>query len=262
MRVREWSFAVVALVIPSSRALAQDAAPFKHMGADAHPGFAVATIKPHDPASQRQGFSSNSDRVNIRNESVAAMITFAYSINKEQVLNAPSWADRDTYDIEGEADTEGQPSLRQYQEMVQKLLADRFELKFHLEKRELSVYAVRIAKGGPKLKPTAYPNGNLDQTGNGGGSVQTVKYTSCSMANFAFVEQAFFDRPIVDQTGLPGKFDFTLRYTVDESRATDDPNAPPGIFTAVQEQLGLKIEATKAPADVFVIDHVERQSAN
>jgi len=89
MRVREWIFAVVALVIPSSRALAQDAAPFKHMGADAHPGFAVATIKPHDPASQRQGFSSNSDRVNIRNESVVAMITFAYSINKEQVLNAP-----------------------------------------------------------------------------------------------------------------------------------------------------------------------------
>lgn len=262
MDIRRWSSAALALTLAAAHVLAQVPAPFKHMAADAHPTFAVATIKPHDPTSNRQGFSSNPDRINIRNESVAAMIVFAYSLNKEQVLKTPAWAADEPYDIEGKADAEGQPSLRQEQEMVQKLLAERFGLKFHTEKRELSVYAVRIAKGGPKLKPAANPNDGLDQTGNGGGNVQSILYTSCSMADFAFGEQFFFDRPVVDQTSLPGKFDFTLRYTVDESRTTDDPNAPPGIFTAVQEQLGLKFEATKAPANVYVIDHVERPSAN
>lgn len=262
MHGRRWSSAALALTLAAAHALAQDPPPFKHMAADAHPSFAVAAIKLHDPTSTRQGFSTNPDRVNIRNESVAAMIVFAYSLNKQQVLKAPAWATDETYDIEGKAVAEGEPSLRQEQEMVQKLLADRFQLKFHLEKRELSVYAVRIAKGGPKLKPAADPNNMLDQTGNGGGNVQSIRYTSCSMPDFAFGEQFFFDRPVVDQTGLAGKFDFTLRYTVDESRTTDDPNAPPGIFTAVQEQLGLKFEPTKAPADVYVIDHVERPSAN
>jgi uncharacterized protein (TIGR03435 family) len=262
MHGRRWSSATLALTLATAHAFAQVPAPFKHMAADAHPSFAVAAIKLHDPTSSRQGFSTNPDRVNIRNESIVSMILFAYSLNKQQVTNAPSWAADDTYDIEGKADIEGQPNVRQYQEMVQKLLADRFQLIFHLEKRELSVYAVRIAKGGPRLKPAADPNNMLDQTGNGGGNVQTIRYTSCSMADFAFGEQFFFDRPVIDQTGLAGKFDFTLRYTVDESRTAEDPNAPPGIFTAVQEQLGLKFEATKAAADVYVIDHVERPSAN
>lgn len=262
MRSCRWSSVTAVLTLATAHALAQDPAPFVQMAADAHPSFAVATIKPHDPASQRQGFSTNADRVNIRDESVVSMIVFAYSLNKEQVVGAPSWASNDAYEIEGKADAVGQPSLRQEQEMVQKLLADRFQLKFHREKRVLSVYAIRIAKGGPKLSPAANPNNQLDQTGNGSGTVQSIKYTSCSMADFAFGEQFFFDRPVIDQTGLPGRYDFTIRYTSDESRATDDPNAPPGIFTAVQEQLGLKIESTKAPADVLVIDHVERPSAN
>jgi uncharacterized protein (TIGR03435 family) len=262
MHACRWNSAALALALAAAHALAQGPAPFKHMAADAHPSFAVAAIKLHDPTSSRQGFSSNADRVNIRNESVAAMIVFAYSLNKEQVLKAPAWATDEPYDIEGKADAEGQPNLRQEQEMVQKLLADRFQLKFHMEKRELSVYAVRIAKGGPKLSPAANPNGILDQTGNGGGNVQTIKYSDCSMSDFAFGEQFFFDRPVVDQTGLAGKFDFTIRYTVDESRTSDDPNAPPGIFTAVQEQLGLKFEPAKAPADVYVIDHIERPSPN
>ena len=81
------------------------------------------------------------------------------------------------------------------------------------------------------------------------------------MADFILGMQFFFDRPLVDQTGIPGRHDFTLRYTYDEAHATD-PNAPPGLFTAIQEQLGLKLNAVKAPIDVFVIDHIERPSAN
>jgi uncharacterized protein (TIGR03435 family) len=82
------------------------------------------------------------------------------------------------------------------------------------------------------------------------------------MADFAFIMQFFLDRPMVDQTGLTGRYDFSLRWTFDETQASSDPNAAPGIFTAIQEQLGLKLDAVKAKADVLVIDHVERPSAN
>jgi uncharacterized protein (TIGR03435 family) len=231
------------------------------MAADAHPAFAVATIKPHDPDIGRQGFHNAGDRVSILNESVADLLSFAYSIHPRQLVDAPDSLFHDRWDIEGTTDTPGEPSLHQFQEMVQKLLADRFDLKFHRDKRELSVYAIRIAKGGPKLKPAADPSAQPDQQGNGRGTEQTITYTSADMANFILGEQFFMDRPIVDQTGLTGRYDFSIHYTFDETKSTD-PNAPPGLFTAVQEQLGLKFEPTKAPTNVFVIDHVDRPSAN
>jgi uncharacterized protein (TIGR03435 family) len=88
-----------------------------------------------------------------------------------------------------------------------------------------------------------------------------MRFTNSSIADLALNMQLMVDRPIVDRTGLAWRYDFVLRYTVDEMRATD-PNAPPGLFTAIQEQLGLKLEAEKAPAQVLVIDKVEQPSAN
>jgi uncharacterized protein (TIGR03435 family) len=264
MRVR-LSNLVIATVVATGTGLAQtpvpSATPVAHMAADAHPSFAVATIKPHDPNSRHQGINAVGDRLTIRNQSVTSLMIFAYAIDKHQIANAPGWVDNDDYDIEGTTDTPGEPGLHQMQEMVQKLLADRFQLKFHRNKRELSVYALRIMKGGAKLKPAANPDMEPDQSGNGQGTEQTIAYTSASMADFILGEQFFMDRPIVDQTGLKGRYDFSIRYTVDEAKTTD-PNAPPGIFTAVQEQVGLKFEPTKASAEVFVIDHVEQPSAN
>jgi len=89
----------------------------------------------------------------------------------------------------------------------------------------------------------------------------TQTYTNCSIPNFILGMQFFLDRPVVDQTGLTGHYDFTFRYTADEVHATD-PNAPPGLFTAVQEQPGLKFQPTKAPVDVFVIDHIEKPTVD
>ena len=261
MRIRLRKLAIVAATLTACCVLAQTPTPVKPMAADAHPSFAVATIKPHDPASHNMGFDATGDRFTIRNQSVTSLMTFAYSAHPRQIVGAPDWALHDRYDIEGTTDTLGEPSLRQQQEMVQKLLADRFQLKFHRDQRELSVYAIQIAKGGPKLKPAANPDAEPDQEGDGHGTEQTVTYTSASMKDFAFGELFFFDRPVVDQTGLPGKYDFSIRYTWDEAKSTD-PNAPPGLFTAVQEQLGLKFEPTKASVDVFVIDRVEPPSAN
>jgi uncharacterized protein (TIGR03435 family) len=256
---------LIAAALTIGTALAQGApqsiTPVKPMAADAHPSFEVATIKPHDPNSQHQGFNAEGDRFTIRNQTITSLMMFAYSIDKRQVADAPAWVGDAPYDIEGTTDTPGEPSLRQQQEMLQKLLADRFHLKFHRDKRELSVFAIQIAKGGPKLKPAANPDAQPDQEGNGHGTEQTITYTSATMGDFAFGEQFFLDRPIVDQTGLTGRYDFSIHYTYDETKSTD-PNAPPGLFTAVQEQLGLKFQPTKAQVDVFMIDNVERPSAN
>jgi uncharacterized protein (TIGR03435 family) len=232
------------------------------MAADARPSFAVATIKPHDPDSPRQGFEVNGDRFSILDVSVVTMMTYAYSINRHQVGDGPNWLGETRYDIVGRADIEGEPNLRQQQEMLQKLLADRFALRFHKEEREMDVYALRIAKGGPKLTPAADPKAKFDEHANGRGLETTRTYTSASLSDFVLVEQFFYtSRPLVDQTGLMGRYDFKLNYTYDEVHNTD-PNAPPGLFTAIQEELGLKLESTKAPVEVFVVDHVENASAN
>jgi uncharacterized protein (TIGR03435 family) len=248
-------------IIISTPALTQAAAPVRPMAQDAHPSFAVATIKPHDPDSSRQGFNAHGDRFTIQSQTVVSLLLFAYSIHPRQIIDAPDWALRDRYDIEGKTDTEGEPSLRQQQEMIQKLLADRFHLRFHPEKRELAVYAIRIAKGGTKLNPAANPDAQVNQRGNNRGTELTQFYTSAAISDFVLGMQFFLDRPLVDQTGLTGRYDFKIVYTPDELGATDT-NTAPSIFTAVQEQLGLKLEPVKALCDVLVIDYVERTSAN
>jgi uncharacterized protein (TIGR03435 family) len=256
-----WRRVSAALTLTAASALAQTANPIKQMATDAHPSFAVATIKPHDPNSNRQGFNAIGDRFTIRNQSIVSLMMFAYSIDKHQVVDAPKWTGADRFDIEGTTDIPGEPNLHQQQEMLQKLLTERFGLRFHHEKRQLPVYAIQIAKGGPKLKPPANPDAEADQEASNHGSEITVTITTGTMADFILGMQFFFDRPLIDQTGISGRHDFTLRYTHDEANATS-PNAAPGLFTAIQEQLGLKLDALKAPIDVFVIDHVETPSAN
>ena len=256
-----WKAALVASTLIAVSACAQTSTPVKPMAADAHPSFAVATIKAHDPNSNRQGFNATGDRYTVRNQTVVSLMMFAYSIDKHQVVNAPSWTGTDRFDIEGTTDTPGKPTLHQQQEMLQKLLADRFGLKFHRETRELPVYAIQIAKGGPKLKPAANPDAEPDQEASSHGTEVTVTVTSGTVADFILGMQFFFDRPLVDRSGVSGRHDFTLRYTHDEAHATD-PNAPPGLFTAIREQLGLRLDAVKAPIDVFAINHVELPSAN
>jgi uncharacterized protein (TIGR03435 family) len=150
------------------------------------------------------------------------------------------------------------------------VLADRFGLKVHDEKRELSVYALTVAKGGPKLtKSLGNPNGPPDDNFS---TSAYMRETNTTMGEFAKAMQYVLDRPEVDQTGLEGRWDFLLKWTPDESQftalgykippPTENPNAPPGLFAAIQEQIGLKLEAVKALAQVLVVDKVERPSAN
>ena len=257
---------VSTLASQAARAQAAPAAAIaetpKPMAADAHPSFEVATIKPHDPASHHSGWEVAGNRVGMFDYSVAQLIAFSYSINRRQIVNGPGWIGDDRYDVDGKSDAQIEPNLTQQREMIQKLLADRFNLRFHREKRELPVYAIRIARGGPKLVAARDPSASPQEHSEGHGFETTQTYTSADLAYFILVRQLFADRPLVDQTGLTGRYDFKLNYSYNETDSTPAPNAPPGLFTAIQEQLGLKLQPTKALVDVFVIDHVDPPSPN
>jgi uncharacterized protein (TIGR03435 family) len=272
---RLWRFLVVATLASSScfSAAAQDGSgqdaqtkpeATKRMPADADPSFEVATVKPSDPDNHGSAIHVEGRRFVIKNHTMNVMLMFAYGIHPKQIVDAPSWFASDRYDVDGVLDVEGQPSLKQMQRIVQKLLAGRFQLKFHPETRELSVYALAVAKDGPKLtKSKGDPNLLGDENDNSHGGQITQTITNMSMTDFALLMQFFTDRPVVDHTGLTGKWDFKWTWTADESRvAPDAANPPPGMFTAIQEELGLKLDPVKAPADVYVIDRIERPSPN
>jgi len=240
----------------------QSIVPMSPMAADAHPSFEVATIKPADPNELKGNFIIGGHRIVIENQSVNSLMVFAYAIHQQQIVDGPAWLDTRKYDLVGQADVEGVANLQQIQEMLQKLLESRFNLKFHREKRELAIYAITVAKGGPRLaKSQDTANGLPTQSGSGSSGQQVRKFTNNSMSDFALGMQGFLDRPVIDKTGLAGRYNFILRWTPDELN-TNDPNAAPSIFTAVQEQLGLKLEPARGPADVLVIDHVEAPSEN
>jgi len=245
--------------------------PPKPMQADAAPEFEVATIKP----SQYPGLSlklSPGGLFEASGPTLSFLIKFAYDLQARQIVGGPSWLDTEKYDVVGKPDKPGRPSLPQLKAMIRKLLADRFQLTVHHEKRELPVYAITIAKSGPKLVENDNdPNGVWD----GGISPRSLGYKNMTMAELAnALQQAgtIVDRPVVDQTGLGStRYDFAMKWTPDAPQSqpggaehpTDNAaGAPPELFTAFQEQLGLKLESTKALVDVMVIDKVEKPSEN
>lgn len=256
-------FAVLLTGVFAARAQDSSVQPLKPMARDADPSFEVAVIKPSDPNDHSQGFGLKGHRVSIENNTMTSLICFAYSIQKTQIVNAPRWFDEQPWDIDGVPDAEGTPDWHQYRRMLQKLLTTRFGLVMHQDKRELSVYALTVAKDGPKLeKSKRDPDTLPDSSGHGMGAAQMMKFTNDSMNEFAQVLQLMgVDRPVVDQTNLPGRYDFTLIWTPDPMRITES-DAAPVLFTAVQEQLGLKLEATRVSTDVFVIDAATRPTQN
>jgi uncharacterized protein (TIGR03435 family) len=244
--------------------------PLKAMPADADPVFDVTVIKPSDPGAPGKGIRVQGRQLSTVNFSVSDMITFAYGIHVRQITGAPAWIESEKYNLTAKPAGEGQPNTKQWKIMLQKMLADRFQLTFHHDKKELSVYAITVGKSGPKLtKSAGDPNGLY----GAGGPPGAFSARNANMGDFAEVMQStMLDRPVVDQTGLSGRFDFQLKFTPDETQyagsgmrvppPADDATAPPDLFTAMQEQLGLKLQATKAPVDVIVIDRVSKPSEN
>lgn len=254
----------MALVVAFScgRICGQEMQQLKPMAVAAHPTFEVATIKHSDPDDDSRGFHTSGRNIFIENETMNDLISFAYGVHSKQIVDEPAWFDSERLDIKGFADVEGTPSVTQYREMVKKLLADRFQLQFEKQKRVMSCFALTVAKGGPKIEATkSAPDAGQDQTGNNNGGHTSWRFTNNSMPEFAQFLQFELDRPVVDQTGLKGKYDFKLTWTKDIAPATD-ANAPPGFFTAIREQAGLKVEPSRAEVDVLAITRAEQPSAN
>jgi len=257
-------------------------------GAGTPPAFEVATIKPSRGNSGQTNYRIAEGRFSAENVTAAELIRFAYNVKSDdQLQKGPDWTNSDRFDIQAKtADEDGialqklAPTERfdQYRLMVQSLLADRFRLKVSTREKVLPVYATVVAGNGPKLTTTA--PGTQHMPWLWGGSRGELHAASVSMDFFAgwLSGKADAGGPIVvDKTGLKGIYDFTLKWTPMDSAAggSAESNASlqtagghandatePSLLTALQEQLGLKLEPQKAPLGVLVIDHVEEPSPN
>ncbi|MGD0869590.1 MAG: TIGR03435 family protein [Bryobacteraceae bacterium] len=228
--------------------------------APAPPVFEVASVKPASQPQQGLDFRVYpGGRLHITNLTLNVILQQAYDVKGYQMAGGPAWMDTDRFDVEAKA--EGDPTKAQIMAMLQALLADRFQLKVRRESREGNVYALVVAKGGPKLKPPTGDRSYLSLHRNDPPTQTGVHYSLAGKkATLALIAENLgreVGRPVLDRTGIQGEFDFQVDYAID-----DNPESGPSIFAAIQEQLGLKLEATKGPVETLVIEHAEKPSGN
>jgi uncharacterized protein (TIGR03435 family) len=227
--------------------------------------FEVASIKRHVGANEGVGISISGSRFTATNNSVLSLITYAYNVRFYQVTGGPTWASDYAswgWDIMAKAEGDDVLPTEEARQMLQRLFANRFQLMIHREMKEMPVYALEVAKkdqnnsGGKSLKESA-PDATFSmRVGfNQGGQITATK---SSMERLANQLSGGLERPVLDHTGLSGDYDFKLEWS---SSNAANPDAPT-IFTALQEQLGLKLESIKAPIEVVVIDSVSKPSEN
>lgn len=245
-------------------------------GRPAFDAFEVASIKPtpDDWLGGRWIRMQSAHQFLARNHALKTLVAAAYSLSPQAISGGPAWVDSGHYDIVAKAPNEIQPNLDEQMAMLRQLLVERFNLTFHREPKELSIFALSVGKSGPKLhesteSPDASPEGPPPLIFVISPPVVRLTGRNATMAELASVMQrAALDRPVVDKTGLTGRYDFDLEFTPDQTqfgggleRGTDD-SPKPGLFAAMQQQLGLKLEATKGTVDMLVIDRVQRPSEN
>jgi uncharacterized protein (TIGR03435 family) len=231
------------------------------------PSFEVASIKANKSDGPRNRFLVGRGGSFIAtNCSPRLLIEYAFQVKRYQVYDAPDWAKSDGYDIAAKA--EGDPDIRYMPGMLQRLLEDRFQLKYHWQTKEGAGYDLVVSKPGklresepgdcPSIVSANAPCGYLP---NIPGHTSGRELTTANLADaLAFFIQAF----VVDKTNLTGKYDIDLEWTPEPALMQSTPPEPagPSIFTALQEQLGLKLESAKGPVKTLVIDHIERPSDN
>ena len=232
--------------------------------------FEVAFVKPHPAGDNNGGIGPHPGGFAATGVPVKLLIEMSYGLKDYQVSGGPGWLDTERYDILAKAPEGMNPTQEQLRPMLQALLADRFQLKFHREMKDLPAFALVVNKGGPKLKPAAnnptqgtasddHPfadKGSGPMISLGHGFLMGQRMDMSGLAD-ALGRQS--DRAVVDKTGLAGEFDLTLKWSPE---AGEKDTAGLSLFTAIQEQLGLKLESTKSAVEVMVIDGAERASAN
>jgi uncharacterized protein (TIGR03435 family) len=254
-------------------------------------GFDVASVRPTSRTDGRALLQATPGRLTLSNLAARRLVLIAYDIQDYQLVGEPGWIGSENYDIQAKAD--GSPSVRQMEgPMLQALLEERFRLSLHREIRQLAVYKLTVARGGAKVQaadeggctpyltdapPPAMKPGEPRpvfcgfQNTKAEGLNRSLDGKRVTMAELAKTLSrtytAMLGRNVIDETGLTGAFDIHLTWAVDADGQgpADNPSpdpAGPSIFTALQEQLGLKLEATKGPVEVLVIDYIEKPSGN
>lgn len=291
MRFQGWipaAVVIVAVTLAASAVFAQGPAtrPTEPVA------FEVASVKPLGPVSGFAGgmrgcdggFPKVEGNRSVVTTTPFALITWAYGYNKvwgcaftssgDLITGGPSWVRSERYEIQALApdgahaytfDEFMKGDALGLEKMLQSLLADRFKMVVHHVTKEVPGYALVVGKGGPKLNPSGLKPSAADDKPMMGGrrtdkSSQTITARKMEMRDLAFLLVMTTNRPVIDRTGLTGQFNFDLNFAPLDSDTTD--SSAPSLFTAIQEQLGLRLDTTKAPLDGLVIDSIERPGAN
>ncbi len=257
------------------------------------PAFEVVSIKPDKSSSMMSRVMFTADGISVSGMPLHMLLREAFNTSDSQLLDEPGWVNNDRFDIEAKVAPEDVPKLKALKPtdrwaMLVPVFEDRFALKFHHESKDLTQYILVIAKGGLKMKEATqgdtYANGLKTPDGKAGGAgmmrVEPGELVGQALPLASLVRFLSFQfhSPVLDKTGLTGKYDMDLKWTPDETEAAmmrppggapadagnpaPPPAAGPSVFTALEEQLGLKLEAHKEPGDAVVIDHLEQPSPN
>jgi uncharacterized protein (TIGR03435 family) len=228
----------------------------------AQPSFEVASIKPSDPDSQLKIDFAAGGRLFVTHATLRFLIKIAYDISDDQLTGGPGWINSTRFDVQGKPATatggDTQSRLR-----LQRLLADRFQLELRKESKPMPIFALVAGKNGPKMKRTSEPGDPELKTGSGRGLLIATRVDMPTLARFLSEGQT--GRPVTDMTGLPGRFNFKLEWTPDPSLGAPAAPVDPGgisIFTALQQQLGLRLDARTGTSDYLVLTRAELPSAN
>lgn len=241
-------------------------------------GFDVASIKPNAEKDSRFMMRPpQNGRFMATGVTLKMLIMSAYDVQAFQISDGPSWVGTERWDIEAKAEDApaGFMPRERFNELLRNLLEDRFQLKVRRESKEMPIYELELAKNGPKLKPHSSDRGQSRESMRVGyGMISDQK---ARIATLAFRLSALLGRTVVDKTGLKGEYDFTLEWSLDPGQggpesvglppSSNVPASPadpdrPSIFTAVEEQLGLRLESQKGPVDIITIDTVSKPSEN
>ena len=225
--------------------------------------FDVVSVKPSDPKDLTIQWRTGKGSFTLTGASLKIIIENAYDLHDFQIEDAPAWIDSARFDIAAKMDpSTAQPAStpaekdaeqKLLESRLQSILADRFRLRVHKGAKEMPVYGLVVAKGGPKLEPSTKHTGCLTRQGQ-------ITCNNTSMDELASKLSQMESRIVLDQTKLTGNYAITLKWTPED---TTEPNPDlPGLFTAIQEQLGLKLVPMKAPVATLIIDHVEAPSSN
>ena len=238
------------------------------------PSYDVVSIKPNRTGSGNVSIDINDGNFDASNVSLKTMILSAYGLKEAQLFGLPKWGESARFDIKAKIIDPDKKALEgltreEHESMQQPILTDRFQLKFHHEMKRLPVYDLVIMKGGPKFKQTTPAELTSDVGVNGvragGMSIHNRNLTATGIPMSSLIDQLSgqLQRVVIDKTGLTAKYNLQLSWSADDAGppSTDAPG-PPDIFTALEEQLGLKLQPGKEMIDTFVIDHVELPSEN